>query len=33
VLICKKVTTKMNKADLHYILKAPINDEIRFGFL
>jgi len=23
----------MNKADLHYILKAPITDEVHFGFL
>ena len=33
LLICGKVTTKMNKADLHYILKAPITDEVHFGFL
>lgn len=33
MLICRKVTTTMNKAHLHYILKAPITDVVHFGFL
>jgi len=33
LLICTKVTTKMNKADLRCILKAPNTYEVHFGFL